>query len=518
MRDLNSVLGECSAPGVMRCVECWRGPLVLPLPQSVCMSSSLLSFLLSVHSTIQNMRGGVIICFLMATILTELACWEHSTVQPNRETMASLLPSLTESRSIIMSAQYKCYLKIIRDPPYKMKGSYCSRTWDGWLCWEDAPAKSTSVQHCPNYFQDFDYTEKVTKICTEKGRWFQHPESNRTWSNYTQCTAYTEGKQMTATILYYVAITGHGISILCLLIALCIFFHYKSLSCQRISLHKSLFVSYLLNSIITLIWLSAVANNKELVERNPVGCRILLFVHLYLIGCNYFWMLCEGVYLHTLIIVAAFVEEQNLFWYYVLGWGFPLIPAIIHAIARSMYYNDNCWMSSDTVLLYIVHGPVCAALLVNLFFLLNIVRVLITKLRVTHHVQSKVYMKVVRATLILVPLMGIQFILIPSRPEGHLIRKIYDHVIHVFAHYQGLLVTLIFCFFNGEVQVALKKHWSKYRDQSNHQFNNLDGSHSNATSMSEITRNSLAQSISNHRTNGKSWCETIPLKEIGNPV
>jgi calcitonin receptor-like len=38
-------------------------------------------------------------------------------------------------------------------------------------------------------------------------------------------------------------------------------------------------------------------------------------------GCNYFWMLCEGVYLHTLIVVAVFAEKQHLMWYYFLGWG-----------------------------------------------------------------------------------------------------------------------------------------------------------------------------------------------------
>lgn len=32
-------------------------------------------------------------------------------------------------------------------------------------------------------------------------------------------------------------------------------------------------------------------------------------------------MLCEGIYLHTLIIVAVFVGEQQLGWYYLLGWG-----------------------------------------------------------------------------------------------------------------------------------------------------------------------------------------------------
>lgn len=42
---------------------------------------------------------------------------------------------------------------------------------------------------------------------------------------------------------------------------------------------------------------------------------------MYMLGCNYFWMLCEGIYLHTLIVVAVFAEEQHLHWYYLLGWG-----------------------------------------------------------------------------------------------------------------------------------------------------------------------------------------------------
>lgn len=32
-------------------------------------------------------------------------------------------------------------------------------------------------------------------------------------------------------------------------------------------------------------------------------------------------MLCEGIYLHTLIVVAVFAEKQHLMWYYLLGWG-----------------------------------------------------------------------------------------------------------------------------------------------------------------------------------------------------
>lgn len=37
-------------------------------------------------------------------------------------------------------------------------------------------------------------TEKVTKVCNSDGQWFHHPESNRVWTNYTQCQVYTKDK------------------------------------------------------------------------------------------------------------------------------------------------------------------------------------------------------------------------------------------------------------------------------------------------------------------------------------
>lgn len=76
------------------------------------------------------------------------------------------------------------------------------------------------------------------------------------------------------------------------------------------------------------------------------------------------------------------------------------------------------------------------SLQVNLFFLLNIVRVLITKLKVTHQAESSLYMKAVRATLILVPLLGIEFVLLPYKPEGRVSSEIYDYLMHILMHYQ----------------------------------------------------------------------------------
>lgn len=49
-------------------------------------------------------------------------------------------------------------------------------------------------------------TEKVTKVCNPDGQWFRHPESNRIWSNYTQCTSRTKDKltvKLGAVKVYY---------------------------------------------------------------------------------------------------------------------------------------------------------------------------------------------------------------------------------------------------------------------------------------------------------------------------
>ncbi|KAK7898782.1 hypothetical protein WMY93_019635 [Mugilogobius chulae] len=326
-------------------------------------------------------------------------------------------------RRKILDNQYKCFEKMHRDPAYNSTGPYCSRNWDGWLCWDDTPVGTLTSQNCPNYFVDFDPTEKATKFCGEDGLWFRHPDTNRTWSNYTRCNENTKAKLKSAYILFYMAIVGHALSIASLLVSLAIFFYF--------SLH---------------------------------------FFHMYMLGCNYFWMLCEGIYLHTLIVVAVFAEEQHLHWSTaglgaMAGLGVSLVPASIHAVARKTYFDDNCWMSVETHLLYAVHGPIVAALLVNLFFLLNIIRVLVTKLRDTHRAESNMYMKAVRATLILVPLLGIQFVIIPWRPENRVAGEVYEYIMHILMHYQGLLVATIFCFFNGEVQAALKRQWVQYKMQ-----------------------------------------------------
>ncbi|TKS88539.1 Twist-related protein 2 [Collichthys lucidus] len=131
-------------------------------------------------------------------------------------------------RKKILDSQYKCFEKMNRDPPYNKSGLHCKRNWDGWLCWDDTPAGTYTSQNCPNYFMDFDPTEKATKYCGEDGQWFRHPDTNRTWSNYTLCNENTTAKLKSVYILFYMAIVGHGLSIASLLISLAIFFYFRA--------------------------------------------------------------------------------------------------------------------------------------------------------------------------------------------------------------------------------------------------------------------------------------------------
>lgn len=71
------------------------------------------------------------------------------------------------------------------------------------------------------------------------------------------------------------------------------------------------------------------------------GCKILHVILHYFLLSNYAWMLCEGFYLHTLL-VAAFISESRLVkWLYGLGWAMPLVPTVIYTSLRACNSDKN---------------------------------------------------------------------------------------------------------------------------------------------------------------------------------
>lgn len=50
-----------------------------------------------------------------------------------------------------------------------------------------------------------------------------------------------------------------------------------------------------------------------------VGCKASLVFFQYFIMANFFWLLVEGLYLHTLLVVIF--ENRHFVVYMFIGWG-----------------------------------------------------------------------------------------------------------------------------------------------------------------------------------------------------
>lgn len=73
-----------------------------------------------------------------------------------------------------------------------------------------------------------------------------------------------------------------------------------------------------------------------------IGCQLWHILLHYFLVSNYFWMFCEGLYLHTLLVVAFVSENKILKWFYLLGWLTPIPITVAYAYNRSYdeYYTN----------------------------------------------------------------------------------------------------------------------------------------------------------------------------------
>ena len=50
-------------------------------------------------------------------------------------------------------------------------------------------------------------------------------------------------------------------------------------------------------------------------------CRVARVAMEYFVACNYFWLLVEAIFLHTLLFTAVLTKRRLLKRYMFLGWG-----------------------------------------------------------------------------------------------------------------------------------------------------------------------------------------------------
>ncbi|XP_046654155.1 diuretic hormone receptor-like isoform X3 [Daphnia pulicaria] len=379
-----------------------------------------------------------------------------------------------------------CLFNFLREsyPPagFEAITSFCNSTWDGVSCWPTTLGGSTSVLPCVDELNGikYDTTHNATRVCQPNGTWANY-------SNYRSCVPlssdfggatpeYGVGISEDTTTIYF---TGYTVSIVALTLAIWIFIHFKDLRCLRNTIHTHLLITYIMAD---LLWIVTATLQLYRGETNKGSCIIVIFLHYFHLT-NFFWMFVEGFYLYMLVVETFSADKIRLRIYAFIGWGIPLPVVIVWAVVKANWFTytstegqhqkldlesflASCpWMAANSYD-WIYMTPAIVVLFVNILFLVKIMWVLITKLRSANSVETQQYRKGSKALLVLIPLLGLTYVLVIAGPTEGLIAIYFSHIRAVLLSTQGFLVTLFFCFLNTEVRNTLRHHWTRWKTTS----------------------------------------------------
>jgi calcitonin receptor-like len=343
----------------------------------------------------------------------------------------------------------------------------CPLIFDSWSCFNPTSPRNEMTESCPNFPNlKFSGERFASKTCDTNGSWWVHPWSNRTWSNYTNCVDY-EGLKFRS-VINNLSLVGLSTSLFCLLLSLIVFYAFASLSCGRVTMHKNLFLSLSLSSVSWLFWFNFVLFDIAVWSSNVVWCRILHVVTTYCTLTTYFWMLCEGTYLHLVLVNTLMLDRCRVKLLLMVGWVAPIFVIVPYAVYRQKYENSHCWMDMGNSN-WILGVPVLLVMILNIVFLSHVILLLRSKVTACP-VESKdesstrATMKQARAAMFLVPILGLYFVLLPIRPgPGSQLEYFYDIFSSISSAFQGTFVSLLLCFTNGEVLHQIKQRWQQYK-------------------------------------------------------
>ncbi|KAF7623607.1 hypothetical protein Mgra_00010107 [Meloidogyne graminicola] len=192
-------------------------------------------------------------------------------------------------------------------------------------------------------------------------------------------------------------------------------------------------------------------------------CKSLLFGVIYFQVASVMWMLIEGVYLYSRFTVLAMRRTEAPYILYLFtGWGIPLFVVAVWATihARQSESRSFCWMPyAQGPHLWILSITMGLALILNVIFLLLIILILVRKIRTESTAESKKIWRTVKATMLLVPLLGVSNVPLfyePTHPSAF-----YMLGSAILQHSQGIFIAVLYCFLNAEIQNALKRQISK---------------------------------------------------------
>lgn len=362
-------------------------------------------------------------------------------------------------------------------------GVYCNGTFDTFACWPHSPPGNVSIP-CPSYLPwiSEDSSRRAHRECLENGTWRQKHNSSDPWRDDTECQEnhYFKDKEeqmLRQTALRLISVIGYSLSLGSLTLAMVLMGMLRKLHCTRNYIHMNLFASFILRAtaviskeIILYLMYSNLPKddpgwNSYSSSMIALMCKLSKVAMEYFVACNYFWLLVEAVFLHTLLFTAVLTKRRLLKKYLLLGWGTPILFVTPWTVVKILYENTECWSIVNRWFWWIIRGPITLSVLIIFFIFIKILMLLLSKLKADQVTVSDYRYSLARATLVLIPLLGIHevvfTVLVDECVEGSS-RYARNFINLTLSSFQGLLVAVLYCFANGEVQAELKKRWQLF--------------------------------------------------------
>ncbi|KAI6072558.1 Vasoactive intestinal polypeptide receptor 1 [Aix galericulata] len=324
-------------------------------------------------------------------------------------------------------------------PPTARGQQGCQTAWDGVSCWPAVPVGQSQAVACPDILHVFKKSKAlIQRNCTEAGWSLPSPpyynaceledirsgndtEAKATCATwFVWCFPFQKGYFVTMKVLYT---CGYSTSLAALFLAIGIFSCFRKLHCTRNSIHIHFFTSFILRGAAVFIK-DAVLFSDESVDHctmSTVNCKAAIAFFQYSVLANFYWLLVEGMYLQTLLLLTFTSDKSYIWWYILIGWGVPMLTVCVWVTTRLQYDN---------------HG------------------------------------RLTKSTLLLIPLFGVHYVVFALFPEHIGVdARLYFEL--VLGSYQGFLVALLYCFLNGEVQAEIKRNWGKWQSSMESNVFNL---------------------------------------------
>uniref|UniRef100_F6WNS4 Adhesion G protein-coupled receptor D2 n=1 Tax=Monodelphis domestica TaxID=13616 RepID=F6WNS4_MONDO len=258
-------------------------------------------------------------------------------------------------------------------------------------------------------------------------------------------------------VLKTLSFIGCGVSFCALITTFILFLAVGLPQSERTTVHKNL--------IFALAAAEALLMFSEWAKAKKVMCMVLTaLLHLFFMAA-FTWMLVEGLLLWSKVVAVNMREGQRMKFYYVIGWGLPVvIVGITLASSFDGYMADHhCWLSLRNGVIWAFAGPVLFVLTVNTFILFRVVIITVSSARrrsrmlsPQHSLERQIGVQIwatVKPVLVLLPVLGLTWL---GSMLAHL-SMAWAYVSIILNSFQGLYIFLVYAVYNSEVRQAIQR-------------------------------------------------------------